>query len=49
MIIFQEIRCPIWTKVVFHTENTVKYLIFNVKSLRLIFIYFSLNLAGMTD
>ena len=36
---FQEIPCPILTKVVFHTENTVKSLIFNVKSLHLIFIY----------
>ena len=31
----------IWTKVVFHTENTVESLIFNVKSLHLIFIYFT--------
>ena len=36
-------------KVVFDTENTVKSLIFNVKSLHPILIYFTWNLAGMID
>ena len=36
-------------KVVFHTENTVKSLIFNVKSLHPILTYFTRNLAGMID
>ena len=30
-----------WTRVVFHTENTVKSLIFDVKSLHPILIYFT--------
>ena len=38
---FEEIRCLTWTRVVFHTENTVKSLIFNVKSLHPILIYFT--------
>jgi len=48
-IIFEEIRCLTWTRVVFHTENTVKRLIFSVKSLHPILIYFTWNLAGMID
>ena len=36
-------------KVVFDTENTVKSLIFNVKSLHPILIYFTWDLAGMID
>ena len=33
----------------FHTENTVKSLIFNVKSVHPILIYFTWNQAGMID
>ena len=49
MPILEEYRYLALTRVVFHTSDTSKSLIFNVKSLHLILVYFNYNWSRMID
>ena len=48
MLIFEEILGLTFTRIVSHTTDATKSLIFGVKNLHLILVYSTLNLAGMT-